>query len=230
MAVSFITWFWGTKFSERDVLKLRAGLLRNYKRPHRLLVFADRVLENMPDDVRVQLIPNPELIGRGCFCRLRMFDPVFQAWHGLDDVIVSLDLDLVMVANFDTLFDRPESFVILSGVNAVNPNPFNCSVMMLRAGHHADVWDDFTVDKANAARFHEFADDQGWIWHKLPDAATWRGGKQSGIYAFQKPGWPIRRLGSGDLPDNARIVAFVGWRKPENFIGLPWVRQHWRTQ
>jgi len=161
---------------------------------------------------------------RSCFVRLRMFDPIWQRANGFKDRIVSLDLDLVITGTIEPLFETPSSFMILKGANEVNPNPFNASIMMLRPGHHADVWDDFRPDAAQILPHHEFPDDQGWIWHKLPNADGWQAGSQSGIYGFQKPGWP---KGSFDLPPDARIVAFIGKRKPRMYESVPWVRRYW---
>ena len=71
---------------------------------------------------------------------------------------------------------------------------------------------------------HYCTDDQGWIHHMMPSAAGWKGGKESGIYAFKKPGWPPHTF---NLPQGARIVAFIGKRKPIMYERLPWVRQYW---
>jgi len=221
--IAFTTWLWGEKYRESHVLKLAAGIARNYSQPFRFVVFADRNM-NLPAPIEVRRIVNTILVGRGCFCRLRLFDPALQIGNGFDDRIVNLDLDLVITGPLDELFDRPEPFVILQGVNKVNPCPFNCSVMMLRPGECGEVWQDFSLEKSKRIRFHEFPDDQGWIHHKLPNAAGWKGGKASGIYAFQKPGWPK----GNELPPDARIVAFIGWRKPQLFTGLDWVQEHWK--
>lgn len=222
MALAFITWLWGDKYNEGDIQKLAAGVRRHYPGDFRFVVYADRPL-NLPSPIDARLIANPDLVGRSCFCRLRMFDPTWQGWHGFDDRIISLDLDAVITGSLVGLFDRTEPFLILRGVNAVNPNPFNCSVMMLRAGECAEVWNDFTPEKAKAVPFHNFPDDQGWIWHKLPQAAGWDAGRASGIYGFQKPGWPPGQA----LPHDARIVAFIGWRKPSMFKHIRWVKNHW---
>lgn len=226
MGVAFTTWLWGNKYNEGDVEKLAAGIWRNYKKPHRFVVFSDRPLA-LPRPIEVQPILDKHLAGRGCFCRLRMFDPNWQRMHRFDDRIANLDLDLVTVGPLETLFDRGESFLILQGVNSINPNPFNGSVMMLRAGHHAEVWKDFSIEKADAVPFFEFPDDQGWLWHKLPKAAGWRAGSASGIYGFRKPGWPMWT--GSELPPNARIVAFFGKRKPEQFMDLAWMKANWRV-
>jgi len=153
-----------------------------------------------------------------------MFDPVWQDWHGLQGKIISLDLDLVITGEIDHLFAGNSTFKILHGANASNPNPFNASIMMLRSGEHGEVWNTFSYRDALKTRYHEFPDDQGWIWHKLPQADGWKVGSASGIYAFQKPGWPAGTL---DLPDDARIVTFIGRRKPQQFQNLPWIRKYW---
>ncbi len=165
---------------------------------------------------------------KGCFARLRMFDPLYQenieiVAHSKIDRIVCMDLDTVITGPLDPLFDRDETFLILQGANAANPCPFNGSLMMLRAGHHSEVWSDFSLEKARAVPFYEFPDDQGWIHHMLPNAAGWKVGAESGVYAFQKPGWPK----GDDLPADARMVVFPGWRSPEKFKHLKWIKENW---
>ena len=223
MAITFTTWLWGDKYNETHVLKLAAGIRRHYAQPFRFIVFSDRYL-TLPAPLEALPIVNPELIGRHCFCRLRIFDPAWQGWLRLDDCIVNLDLDLIITGDLAPLFARQDSFLILQGVNATNPNPFNGSVMMLRPGHYREVWSEFSLDAASQIKFDQFPDDQGWLWHKLPKANGWKGGKASGIYAFQKPGWP---KGNDALPIDARIVSFIGRRKPEQYTTLPWVRKFW---
>ena len=154
-----------------------------------------------------------------------MFDPAWQAEHGITGRLVCMDLDMIITGPLDELFDRPEPFAILQGANAANPCPYNGSLMQLRAGAHPEVWSEFNLEAARAAPFYEFPDDQGWLAHKVPNAAGWRAGPESGAYAFQKPGWPRGEA----LPRNARVVAFPGWRDPIGFQHLPWVQEHWRT-
>ena len=154
-----------------------------------------------------------------------MFDPEWQRQLGIKkgERVINLDLDLVVTGQLDPLFDRPGDFTILQGINSTNPCPYNGSVWMFKAGERPDVWADFSVSAANAnTKIHAFADDQGWFEYKIPDAGAW--GPSDGVYGFKKKGWP-----SGDeLPANARIVAFPGWRDPSKFTHLPWVADHWR--
>jgi hypothetical protein len=221
------TWLWGEKYSVQDIYKLKRGIVRHLKQPHRFLVMTERERDwTPPDGIERHAIKDPELLSvQGCFARLRMFDYGWQQNRKIDDRLVCLDLDLVITGGLDVLFDRPESFVIFAGANSHNPCPFNGSVMMLRPNCHGEIWNDFSLQNIQQIPFYEFPDDQGWIAHKLPNAATWQCGKKSGIYAFMKP-TTAQWIGQG-LPDRARIVAFPGARQPKDFQHLNWVKQNW---
>lgn len=222
------TWLWGKKYGADDLRKLAAGVKRHLGEPYRFLCLTDDLSREPIQGVDYRPIPDPHLVDhRGCVVRLRMFDPRWQFIREIypGDRIVCMDLDSIPTGPLDPLFTRPETFMILQGANAANPCPFNGSLMMLRAGSHPEVWSEFSLEALATIAFHEFPDDQGWIWHKLPNASGWKAGAQSGVYAFQKPGWPN---GSDDLPADARLVVFPGWRDPSKFTHLSWVKEHWR--
>ncbi len=220
------THLWGNAYGEHYVRRLAAAVGRNLTEPHRFTCLTDSV-RHLPD-VHQFKIPTPSALTsiKGCFARLRLFDPAYQEHLGINpgDRVVSLDLDLVVTGELDTLFDRSEDFTILQGINSTNPCPYNGSVWMLRAGARPDVWIDFSFKnytKFNVP-FHSFPDDQGWFNYKMPDAGSW--GPDDGVYGFKKQGWPS----GDDLPVNAKIVAFPGWRDPAKFEHLQWVKDNWR--
>lgn len=225
MGVNVISWLWGDKYSTRDAQRLFNAVRRNTSGPFRFVLFADRPYNAA--GVEIYPIENPELMNRSCFCRLRMFDPDWQKRHIFDWPILSLDLDLCVVGPIDDLLKTKSTFKILQGVNEVNPCPFNASVMLLTPGAHAEVWADFSVEAAKSAPYHEFPDDQGWIHYKLPNADGWKAGQESGIYGFQKPGWPLGKYHT-DLPHDAKIVSFIGKRKPLRYMHVQWVQNYWR--
>lgn len=210
--MTIATWRWGQKYDGHYVERLKSALMRNIKQEFRFGVFS-------PEEEDDYLTKVP-----GCFCRLRMFDPEWQEKHGISGRLVCVDLDVVVTGELDEAFDRPEKFVILQGANSSNPCPFNGSMMMLRTGSRPDVWKDFSLKRAEEVPYFEFPDDQAWLAHKVPDAGGWKAGPESGIYAFQKPGWP---KGDG-LPAGAKLVAFPGWRDPSRFAHLDWVKRHWQ--
>jgi len=229
------TWLWGDKYSNADVEKLQAGLVRHITPPFRFIISTTRVNEHKVylhskygpmEAYEIYKQDQFLLTMKGCFARLRMFDPAWQDYIGLrpNDRLVCVDLDVVVTGKLDPVFDRPEPFLILQGANAANPCPFNGSLMMLRPRAYPEVWRNFTVERASQIPHYEFPDDQGWLWHVLPQAAGWKVGAESGVYAFQKPGWPK----GPDLPADARLVVFPGWRSPAKFTHVPWIKQHWR--
>ncbi|AZV21470.1 hypothetical protein [Mesorhizobium sp. M7A.F.Ce.TU.012.03.2.1] len=211
--LTICTWVWGTKYGSDHIAKLFAGVRRNLAQD-----YVPMVTTPVAADLHLTEM-------KGCFARLRMFDPAWQEANGLKrgDRIVCMDLDLVVTGPLDELFDRPEPFVILQGVNAVNPCPFNGSLWMLEAGYRPDVWQEFSPALAAKVPYHEFPDDQAWLADMIPDAAGWTA--DDGVYAFQKRGWPKGEA----LPKDARVVAFPGWRDPSQYTRLDWVAEHWRA-
>lgn len=223
MALTVVTWWWGNKYDEKYVRRLRDGFARNLSEPHRFLVVTDNKIEG----IETTLIKDPGLTKhKGCLVRLRMFDDVWQRDIGIakDDRIVVVDLDVVVTGSLDILFNKASPFNILKGANASNPCPYNGSMWMLRGGYAPQVWDEFTLERLGKIPRHEFPDDQGWMHHLLPNEDGWEVGLRSGIYAFHKPGWP----GGDELPDGARLIVFPGKRDPSQFEHLSWVTDHWR--
>jgi len=212
MTLFITTWHWGKKYGPEYIERLRLGVEKWHRKPYEWRVFKPE-----PHDVHLTDLP-------GCLCRLRMFDREWQERQGIQrgDRIVCMDLDSIVTGPIEPFFERDDRFLILRGANSENPNPFNGSLMMLKAGYHEDVWTKFNLEDLHAkARWHHYPDDQAWIWHMLPESSGWKAG--FGIFAFKKPGWPR----GDDLPRDARLIVFPGWRDPSQFTHLPWVQQHW---
>lgn len=216
---------WGKKYTSDYVNRLARGVRRNLSLPHRFVVITDDEVGFEKEIDEIWPIGDPKLlrVRDGCYVRLRIFDPEWQAQYGVDR-FVSLDLDSVITGDLDPLFDRPEPFCILHGGH-FNPCPFNGSVQMISAGAHPEVWNDFNIERALKIADADGTNrgtDQTWIAHKVPNAAGWT--HADGIYAYGKPGWPE----GNNLPMDARIVTFPGRRDPRQFGGLPWVARSWR--
>ncbi len=226
--LTVITFLWGDKFGADDVAKLFAGVRRNLKQPARFIAVSEWQLNI--DGVECIPIRDIELTKiKGCYARLRLFDPQWQRDYKIADRLALIDLDTVITGQLDPVFDRPESFVILQDGNSTNPCRFNGALQMLRVGAHPEVWSDFSVDAASKVPFYEFPDDQGWLWAKLPNAAGWKCGAESGVFVFHKPGWPDwdKAIKPNDLPEGARLVTFSGKRSPQKFAHLDWVKENW---
>lgn len=211
MTRNVVVWRWGKKYGDEYATRLLAGVGRWLSSPHTITFCSPRA-----EDQRLTEIP-------GCFARLRTFDPAWQADCGFQpgEQILVLDLDLIVTGPLDYLFEDDAPFRILQGVNSSNPCPYNGSVWRLDIGYRPDVWTDFSLEAAATVPHDKFPDDQAWFAQKLPGAAAY--GPESGVYAYQKPGWPRGEA----LPKNASIVAFPGWRDPSGFTHVPWVKEHW---
>lgn len=219
-----ITHLWGDKYGEHYVRRLNGALKRNIKQPFRFLCLTDRK-RTLPAIEQAEIADRILLAIPGCFARLRVFDARWQQSHGIrpGERIVSIDLDAVVTACLDPLFDKADGFAILQDINTTNPCPYNGSLWTFKAGTHGDVWSDFSVTAANEkTRIHAFADDQGWFEYKIPGAIAFT--PTDGVYGFKKRGWPA----GDDLPQGARLVAFPGWRDPSKVEHLGWVKGHWR--
>lgn len=225
--INIVVYWWGDKYPQYYVDRLRAGITRNLTLRHRFIVISDR-----PREIEHILIPEADLYYtrmKGCFARLRLFDPVFQRLHNLHGLIVSVDLDLIVTGSIDHLFQyKQEStapdFSILQGVNGSNPCPYNGSLWSFKAGTRPDVWSEFSPSAYHHYKvpFYAFPDDQGWFSYKIPKAGYY--GSTTGVYAYMKRGWSPDK----SLPDNACMVAFPGFRDPIMFEHIDWVTEHWR--
>lgn len=217
--------YWGDKYPVTYVRKLIAGIKRHLTIAHRLIVVTDKMWQFRCDNFEsIRLIDTELTTMPGCLCRLRMFDPHWQKENGIEngDTIVSLDIDLVITGKLNSVLSRSDSFSILQNVNTQNPCPYNGSVFAFKAGKHADIWTDFSIDAISKIKFDLFPDDQAWFHHKIPNGGAF--GPENGIYAFKKKGWPS----GDDLPENAKIVAFPGWRDPSKFQQINWIKENWQ--
>jgi hypothetical protein len=240
--ITISTWHWGHKYGPEYVGRLARSVARHLKQPHEFVVFSNSFPGyTLSGFGGVTVRPITRGYGltqiKGCFVRLQMFGKKWQEENGITDRIVMMDLDTVITGPLDPLFDRPEPFLILQGGNATNPCPFNGALQMLRPGYRHDVWDDFSFDKAKDVPHDSFPDDQAWLADRIPDAAGWKVGPETGAYVFRKPGWPgyiswdvaVDEGTDKDLPAGARLVTFSGWRSPQRFVHLPWISENWRT-
>lgn len=214
MVLHIGAWHWGAKYPQFYIDRLRSGLRRHLTIPYKFHIWKPE-----REDEYLTEIP-------GCLCRLRMFDRFWQQQQGIyiGDRIVCMDLDSVVVGRLDELFWLDEPFSILQGANSSNPGKFNGSLWSFVVGYGDEVWQDFSLEATKAIPYYEFPDDQAWMEAQLPCPSSWKVGAESGVFAFAKPGW----VSGTDLPAEARLVVFPGWRDPAKFQHLSWVKQNWR--
>lgn len=230
--LSIVTWLWQapgyrSTFGPAAVNALARGIRRHYARPHRFICVTSQ-RDGIDQDVEI-VPPWDDFVGLrsphgaeypACYRRLRGFHPDIAAAFG--PRFVSLDLDMVPVADLVPLWDRPEPFVGLR--DPFWPKQYNGSMYLLQAGARAQVWRDFNPATspaiAKAAGFK--GSDQAWISYRIPGEPVW--GTEDGVASYRKDIGP-----AGVLPSGARLVSFHGAIKPWDQVaqGLDWVRRAW---
>lgn len=212
--ITILTWLWKkegsrTEYTAKHVNIWAAMVSRHLTIPHRIAC-----VTNMPEgiDSYIDIIEPPgEFEGLetptwngdkpNCFRRLSMFRP--DAAEIFGERFVCMDLDCVIAANIDCLFDREDDFVMYKGTSF--DRPYNGSLMMLRAGARPQVYLDFTEENAIKSGKKYVGSDQAWISYCLgPNEKTWS--FEDGICW-----WQSQYNGQIDIK---RIMFFPGQTKP----------------
>lgn len=233
---SVICWKWPkpgyrSTFGPETVNRLRRMVARHYPHPHRFICVTDDA-EGI--DPAVEIVPDfrdfadlPSQHGErnpSCYRRLRMFHPDAAQWFG--QRFVSLDLDIVITANLEALWHRPDDFAIYGDTNPTTY--YNGSMVLMTAGARPKVWTDFDPETSPklARRAGFFGSDQAWISYCLGDGER-RFTKADGVYSFRNE---IARTADQALPSNARLVVFHGQIDPwhDRAQRISWIQEHYR--
>lgn len=210
-----VCWMWSgwrPIYTWRHVRALCRALEREMSVPFRVTCVTDKPDEitccralPLPAwrvDARVQRVNN--------YSKLNLFDPGFQEAFG--PRLVSIDLDVLVAADLAPLFAGAEEFRIMRGYQ----QPYNSSLVYLRAGALRHVWTQFDPvmgpQAVAAARRRQLrgmtGSDQAWLCMRVQNAPLF--GPADGVHQFNRMADNTR----GRLPLNTRLVAFAGADKP----------------
>jgi len=240
---------WGGRFPDDYLSRTMAMVSRNLTLPHRFVVISDskQTRERFKDEAQVvPLWKDLHKIGGKCFVRLKCFDESFRqiipenrwAW---------MDIDMVAVGNLDTIFGRPEPFV-MSGVE-LRPQPVNGSLVIADHGVAPEIFTEFNINEwVNEKKRLRFGgSDQAWIAikarHKIATIT-----EADGLFCFRNDiaprhlwayeSWKNRNLVNalkheptgGAMPEGAKLIQMNGpWSqwKPEVLQLSPWIAKYW---
>lgn len=233
--LKIITWLWNdqkesrTKYTAHHVNIWAAMVSRHLTIPHTLACVTDT-----PEgiDSHIEIIKPPgEFVGLetptwnkdkpNCFRRLVLFSPNAEDIFGAKR-FVSMDLDCVIGANIDSLFDREDDIVLYKGTSF--DRPYNGSMLLMNAGSRPQVYLDFNEENAIKSGQKYIGSDQAWIAYCLGSGEkTWS--FEDGIAWWGSQYNPLIK--------EKKILFFPGTIKPWEVVtyGLdPWCTEHYKGE
>lgn len=206
--VNVICMKWRTRYSADYVNRLRAGVARNLRRPHRFVCFTDDPTGIDPG-IETHALPPIALPEAMTWTPWRKLS-VWQ--HPLADLAgdtLFLDLDLVIVGPLDPLFDvAPGKFCVIENWTQLGEAVGNTSVFRFLPGAHPAVFDRFAADPA--AIIEAFRIEQHYVSTMLPDQHFW---PRDWCVSFKHnlvPHFPQNWRRAPELGPGNRIVVFTG--------------------
>lgn len=216
------------QYGPEHVRHLRDMVRKNLTLPHEFACFTNVPLGD--DSIRVIPLDLTTHVEGTEFVKLQTFHPLGQKMIG--ERVLQLDLDTAIVRNIDPLVMRNDDLVVwrnptrLPYDKPLKPSRpyYNGSVILHRCGTMPHLWQ--TFDRSHS-RF--IRDTQVWMSNAIgPDMPYWD--QSDGIYRLAREDTPGSGI-TGPLPDNARIVNFVGSEaKPWDVrirAQYPWIADYW---
>jgi hypothetical protein len=228
---------WGDRYGPEYVNRLWAMVARNLSRPHRFVCLTDDPRGIRPE-VECRTLPEIALAGAPPHSGWRKLSCLGPEFDDLTGPILFLDLDLVIVASIDCLFDHPGAFCIIENWTQPGRGVGNSSVFRFEAGAHRLVFERFRADPASI--IDSYANEQTYLTQAVGAVTFWPQGWCQSFKHDCLPARPLRPFRPARLPANARIVVFHGDPKPpdaargvwpKSLIGLraaPWIDEYWR--
>ncbi len=228
--ITVLTWLWaqpdGRTCFTADHVNIWASMVRRHTTvPHRIACVTD-----MPEgiDVSIDIIPPPRdfedwripswgVDKPQCLRRIAMFRR--DAADIFGERFVCMDLDCVVANSLDHIFSAPEDFRICQGT--ARARPYNGSLMLMTAGARAQVYEQFTQERAVQAGQQFVGSDQAWLMHCL--------GPKEKVFSLNDG----VQLSTGWFRGDSALTFYPGKIKPWDVIrlgGNPWVELHYQDE
>lgn len=224
--LTVMTWFWKqphgrASYTADHVNTWAAMVRRNLTLPHRLACVTEHPegldpdihIITPPGDFEDVMLPTWGPDKPQCLRRIALFRR--DAAEIFGSRFVSMDMDCVIVASLDPLFDVQDDFKMFRGTH--HSRPYNGSMLMMNAGARPQVYDRFSKQEVVKAGRTYMGSDQAWISYVLGRGeATW--GVEDGIHAY----------GSSRNQGQPRLMFFFGNPKPWQVHDNIHVTRHYR--
>ena len=235
--LTFICWKWKppngyrSHFGPQTVNVLHSMLSRHYHGPFDLVCVTDDAAGISPKVRTVALwndfrnVPSPH--GRGnpsCYRRLKMFSA--DAVNIFGPRFVSMDLDLVIVADVTALFDNDLDLKMYG--DTARGTPYNGSLIQHKAGTRLKLWETFNplTSPVLGLKLKYIGSDQAWIGACLgPNEPKFTAA--DGVYSYRNQILPR----GGHLPPGTRMVIMHGHHDPWTVnmqTRHAWIKEHYR--
>lgn len=221
---------------------------RNLTLPHRLACATDTP---KGIDSSIEILPLPAMAvsasrwpsSKGlpqCFRRLDLWR--HDAGDTYGGRVVSMDLDCVVTASLDQLFDRPEDVVMVRG--QLGKAVYNGSMLLLKTGARPEVYERIAPLEIERASEWYLGSDQAWLSYVLSsNEATWT--ENDGVYRWSVRQFPApvknrqnlvhsrkafpNQMADPKPPENMRVLFFPGAYKPREMrSAYPFIAEHYR--
>jgi len=197
---------WGSLYSPTYVNNLYASVKRNLTVPFKFFCFTDDPSQLHPN---IEVIPLPGHL-KGWWGKTYYF-----AKHDWEGMVLTIDLDMVIVDNIDCLFEHsPDDMMMVWDFKGYHNNS---SVMRFQANKYTHVWKNLNLDKMDVfhnnrdhafkSRGKKYWGDQVWISENIPEAKIWPTPWVTKLVNCHKQRRPLRDF---FLPDETKIIAFHG--------------------
>lgn len=237
--VNVICMKWGVKYGPEYVNKLRSMVRRHLSRSHRFICFTDDGTGLTPD---IEVLPLPVMdLPPGKERGWRKLSTFTAPLADLTGPVLFLDVDVVIVASIDCLFDHPGKFCIIHDWAKPWRITGNSSVYRFEANAHPDLLAHFLahIDQVK----QEVRNEQEYLTREIHRQGQLTYWPKEWCVSFKhncQPVFPLNFIQTPQIPPGARIVVFHGHPNPDEAVigkgrGLlrhvkptPWIDQHWR--
>lgn len=226
--------YWGDKYPEYYVKKLRAAVLKHVSVPHDFYCVTSNAhirANAIKWDVEVLTPPSDEpgwwqkigLFKAGLIPQLNCTNHECLCTEdgSVPRRVLYLDLDVVVTGSLDPVLrvEIPRDGLVM-GENFGPNKPqaaHNSSVMLWQTGTCAEIFDDYSADVRAALH-----GDQCWIWRRMASRI-----REFPVWALRSYKYDCR--GRAHIPEGCRVVVFHGSPDPHECTAEEFVRHHWCT-
>jgi hypothetical protein len=164
---------WGRRYGPEYVNRLFAMVARHLALPHRFVCLTDDA-DGIRGEVECRPLPAIELADAAEHSGWRKLSCFSAELDDLEGRILFLDLDLIVVADIDCLFNHPGTFCIIENWTQPARGIGNSSVFRFEAGAHRPVLERFCADAARIIR--NYPNEQTYLTQSVGEATFWPAG------------------------------------------------------